>query len=69
MRINIHSLRSNYKNFEEFDRWDKTCGISARLRYKNSKTAWENNPRFGVDLRDNKLYKLKKSDKRRVIFV
>lgn len=37
-------LRKNYASFEEFEAYDATYNLAARLGYKSAKTAWRYNP-------------------------
>jgi hypothetical protein len=37
-------LRSNYVNFEEFDHYSRTYGLSRRLRFRSASAAWRANP-------------------------
>ena len=39
-----HLLQSSYSSFAEFEAWDETYGISARLGYKTAKGCWRANP-------------------------
>ena len=54
--VTVRRLRSNYKNFDEFEVYSKIYGLHKRLGYMTPESAWKHNPRIqqSVDPRDYK---------------
>lgn len=59
--VTVRRLRSNYKNFAEFEAYSTLYGLHKRLGYKSAKNAWRHNPRIqlSVDPRDYKKVRSK----------
>lgn len=50
---NIHTIHFVYGSFDEFNRHSKIYGYSKLLGFSSTKKAWDANPRFIIDSKNN----------------
>ena len=63
MRGNPIQLRENYDNdFKQFLVFNRLYSIAKRLGYRSAKKAWEANPRYTIDLVNNKVSQIGDDD-------
>ncbi len=65
IKLKLYFLHENYESFEEFVEYDKIYSISSRLGYKSAEAAWRANPKYALNLSNNKLIKVSPKDKQK----
>lgn len=55
--LQLHKVYNN--SFEGFKAWDSMYNISGRLGYKSAEACWKANPKYTLNLTNNKLTKVK----------
>jgi hypothetical protein len=53
MKHNIKSVRESYQSLEDLQYYDSLYSIASRLGFNSCQEAWEANPRYWIDNRNN----------------